>query len=212
MYWLLLEQLVTLQKELIKSQDVERKYIEPSSSGATAGISYKDLKIKNPIKFWKVGDKCMARDTTNGQYYEANIESITDDGDVHLVFEAYQNRGISHVKDLKEFKVRVEVFASGSNKRPSRPNQKEYLKKKKLKKQARMAEIEEEREKEKNKWLNFTSKSTKKSMVKSQSIFQSPDSASGRVGIGTLRTNPSDVPLPNNFQTARLDIHKTRKM
>jgi survival of motor neuron-related-splicing factor 30 len=126
-----------------------------------------------------------------------------------VVFEAYQNRGQSHVKDLKEFKVRVEVFASGS-KRPVRPNQKEYLKKKKLKKQARMAELEEEREKEKNKWLNFNTKSNKKAMVKTQSIFQSPDSVNGRVGIGTLRTNPNDKPLPNNFQTARLDIHKRK--
>lgn len=150
----------------------------------------------------------MARDATNGQYYEATIESISDDGDAQVVFEAYQNRGQSHVRDLKEHKVRVEVFASG-NKRPSRPNQKEYLKKKKQKKQARMAELEEEREKEKNKWLNFTSKSNKKALIKTQSIFQSPDTPTGRVGIGTLK--PNDVPLPNNFQTARLDIHK-RKM
>lgn len=206
-----IEQLITLQKELIKSQDIERKYVEPSSSsGSIAGISYKDFKVKNPLKIWKVGDKCMAKDSTNGQYYEATIESISNDGDAQVVFEAYQNRGQSHVKDLKEFKVRVEVFASG-NKRPIRPNQKEYLKKKKLKKQARMAEIEEEREKEKNKWLSFNNKATKKSMVKShQSIFQSPDSVNGRVGIGTLRTNPSEVPLPNNYQTARLDIHKRK--
>jgi survival-of-motor-neuron-related-splicing factor 30 len=152
----------------------------------------------------------MARDATNGQYYEATIESISDDGDAQVVFEAYQNRGQSHVRDLKEHKVRVEVFASGSNKRPIRPNQKEYLKKKKQKKQARMAELEEEREKEKNKWLSFTNKSNKKTMVKTQSIFQSPVDPSGRVGIGTLKTKSED-PLPNNFQTARLDIHK-RKM
>ncbi len=152
----------------------------------------------------------MAKDATNGQYYEATIESISNDGDAQVIFEALQNRGHSHVRDLKEFKVRVEVFASGSNKR-QRPNQKEYLKKKKQKKQARMAELEEEREKEKNKWLSFNNKTSKKSIIKTQSIFQSPDTPTGRVGIGTLKTNPSDVPLPNNFQTARLDIHK-RKM
>lgn len=67
----------------------------------------------------------------------------------------------------------MEVFPQNNNKR-QRPNQKEYLKKKKLKKQERMAQLEEERETEKNKWLQFNSK--KKQQIKShQSIFQSPD-------------------------------------
>ena len=209
------EQLVDLQQELIKTQESEsRKYVEPSNSdrASNSGQYYKEQKAKNQtLKIWKVGDKCMARDTTNGQYYEATIESISDDGDAQVIFDAYQNRGQSNVKDLKEFKQRIEVFSSTSNKRPkaARPNHKEYLKKKKLKKQARLAELEEEREKEKNKWLNFNSKASKKQIVKQQSIFQSPDSVNGRVGIGTL--GKTDVQLPNNFQTARLDIHK-RKM
>lgn len=153
----------------------------------------------------------MAKDATNGQYYEATIESINDDGEVQVIFDAYQNRGQSNVKDLKEFKQRIEVFSSSSNKRPksARPNHKEYLKKKKLKKQARLAELEEEREKEKNKWLQFNTKANKKQLIKQTSIFQSPESVTGRVGIGTI--GKTDVQLPNNFQTARLDIHK-RKM
>lgn len=154
------DQLITLQKELIKTQENEaRKYVEPSTSDRlSSGIPYKDYKKIQSLKIWKVGDKCLARDHTNGQYYEATIESISDDGDAQVIFEAYQNRGQSHVRDLKSFNVRIEVFATGSNKRPSRPNQKEYLKKKKQKKQARMAELEEEREKEKNKWLMFSNK------------------------------------------------------
>lgn len=61
------EQLITLQKELIKTQEGEqRKYVEPTSSaGDSRGASYfKEQKAKNqPLKIWKVGDKCMARDT-----------------------------------------------------------------------------------------------------------------------------------------------------
>lgn len=186
--------------------------MEPSNSDRASNSAnyYKEQKAKNQtIKTWKAGEKCMARDTTNGQYYEATIESINDDV-VQVIFDAYQNRGQSNVKDLKEFKQRIEVFASTSNKRPksARPNHKEYLKKKKLKKQARLVELEEQREKEKNKWLNFSTKTNKKQIVKHQSIFQSPE-VNGRVGIGTL--GKTDKQLPNNFQTARLDIHK-RKM
>jgi survival-of-motor-neuron-related-splicing factor 30 len=211
-----IDQLIELQKDLISSQDTEsRKYIEPASGGAASSSSnyYKEQKSKNPLKIWKVGEKCMARDTTNGQYYEATIESISNEGEAQVIFDAYQNRGQSNVKDLKEHKVRVEVFSSANSQKRSkaaRPNHKEYLKKKKLKKQARLVELEEEREKEKNKWLNFTAKTNKKQINKQQSIFQSqPD---GRVGIGTLKTNASDIPLPNNFQATRIDIHKQRKV
>lgn len=66
-----------------------------------------------------------------------------------------------------------------------RPNQKEYLKKKKQKKQQRFKELEEERETEKNKWLQFSTKNSKKSGVKGKSIFASPENVNGRVGIGT---------------------------
>ena len=64
-----IDQLVTLQKELIKTQEVDqRKYVEPSSSaGAERAAYYKDQKAKNQsLKIWKVGDKCMAKDV-NGQ-------------------------------------------------------------------------------------------------------------------------------------------------
>lgn len=69
--------------------------------------------------------------------------------------------------------------------RKGRLNQREYLKKKKQKKQQRFKEIEAEREVEKNKWLAFSSKSLKKSGLKPKSIFASPDNVNGRVGIGT---------------------------
>ena len=51
----------------------------------------------------------------------------------------------------------------------------------------RFKELEEERECEKKKWLAFTTKASKnkKVGVKNKSIFASPDSVNGRVGIGT---------------------------
>lgn len=140
------------------------------------------------------------------RFYEATIESISDDGDVSVIFDTYQNKGQSHVKELKEYKVRVEVFPQNTNKRV-RPNHKEYLKKKKLKKQARMEELEQEREVEKNKWLQFNNKASKKQMTKTQSIFQSPDTVAGRVGVGTCGISGKEM---TSFQTTRGDIHKKK--
>lgn len=114
-----IDELISLQRELIKTQlEEQRKYVEPSSSGMFDEKSYyKEQKSKTttPLKIWKVGDKCMAK-FEDSQYYEATIEAITDFGEVSVCFDAYQNRGTTSIKDLKEHKVRVEVFPSNNNK------------------------------------------------------------------------------------------------
>lgn len=186
-----LEEVIDLTKDLIRAQqEAEQKksaYVEPASTryfegGPSAAAAEK--KQTKPTVIWKVGDKCSAKWIEDGQYYDATIESITDGGEVSVVFDAYQNRSTTTLSELKEQKVRNEVFPSNSNKR-MRPNQKEYLKKKKQKKIQRFKELEEERETEKNKWLQFSAKSTKKAGVKCKSIFASPENVNGRVGIGT---------------------------
>lgn len=65
--------------------------------------------------------------------------------------------------------------------------QREYLKLKKQKKQARMKELEEASEKEKNKWQSFNAKAlkTKKGGIVKKSIFATPEGAVGKVGVGT---------------------------
>jgi len=187
-----LEEVIELTCDLIKTQLSEQgksSYVEPSSSkGAT---SYYDEieaalieaeKFVSAAKVWKVGDKCLAKWTDDGQYYDATIEDISESGEVSIIFDTYQNRSSTQLKDLRERSNRTEVFPS--NKR-HRPNQKEYLKKRKQKKMQRFKELEEEREVDKNRWLNFTTKNHKKPGMKVKSIFASPESVAGRVGIGT---------------------------
>uniref|UniRef100_U5EX11 Survival of motor neuron-related-splicing factor 30 n=1 Tax=Corethrella appendiculata TaxID=1370023 RepID=U5EX11_9DIPT len=192
-----LEEVIELTRDLIKAQgdEQQKRYIEPTTSaglydGAETSLTSEQgskkaiaSHSKQPTKLWKVGDKCSAKWTDDGQYYDATIEGITGD-EVNIIFDAYQNRSTTLLAELKERKVRNEVFPSNSNKR-LRPNQKEYLKKKKQKKLQRFKELEEEREGEKNKWLSFTQKNTKKTGVKIKSIFASPENVNGRVGIGT---------------------------
>lgn len=45
--------------------------------------------------------------------------------------------------------------------------------------------MEETREGDKNSWLKFNQKTEKKQKVVKKSIFQTPDSVYGRVGVGT---------------------------
>lgn len=138
-------------------------------------------------KIWRVGDICMAKWSDNNQYYEARIDSINPDGQVNVTFEAYKNRGVTTLAELKEFTGQKRVLTEAEKLKRAKMNNKEYLKKKKQKKQQRFKELEEERESEKQKWLAFTNKASKskKAGVKGKSIFASPDSVNGRVGIGT---------------------------
>lgn len=137
-------------------------------------------------KIWRVGDACMAKWTENGQYYEAKIDAINADGQVNVTFEAYKNRGVAVLAELKEFTGQKRSLSEAEKLKKGKVN-KEYLKRKKLKKQQRFKELEEEREQEKKKWLAFANKAikTKKSGLQTKSIFASPDSVNGRVGIGT---------------------------
>jgi survival-of-motor-neuron-related-splicing factor 30 len=120
-----LEEVIELTKELIKAQVDEQKrtYVEPSSSlyGEPSGSGgsegwQKPAKTQTPLKIWKVGDKCSAKWGEDGQYHDATIEHITDMGEVSVVFDAYQNRSQTTIKELKERKVRIEVFPSNNNK------------------------------------------------------------------------------------------------
>lgn len=63
-------------------------------------------------KIWKIGDKCQAKWTEDGNYYDATIEGISATGEVNVIFDAYQNRSSTSLTELKERVVRNEVFPS----------------------------------------------------------------------------------------------------
>lgn len=69
-------------------------------------------KSVNTSRQWKIGDKCQAKWTEDGIYYDATIEGITDSGEVSVIFDAYQNRSTTSLSDLKERVYRNEVFPS----------------------------------------------------------------------------------------------------
>jgi hypothetical protein len=92
-----------------------------------------------------------------------------------------------------------------------------------------LQQLEEARESEKNKWLQFNNKTNKKQVctikfffflsrfhirslpqiVKQQSIFQSPDSVAGRVGVGTLGPS-STKPEENEAIKRNIQLNQTK--
>ncbi|XP_067008668.1 survival of motor neuron-related-splicing factor 30 [Anabrus simplex] len=197
-----LEEVIELTRDLIKTQLLELKAAGGASGstadpGFTASLLAADLPdvtehVPPVKKDWKVGDRCLAVWSEDGQYYEATIEDITEDGEeVSVTFDHYKNADVTTLALLRELKTGskrpAEEGADSKAKKQALSKQREYQKKKKQKKLQRYKQMEEEREGEKNKWLAFNSKvvrNFKKGMTR-KSIFASPDNVNGRVGIGT---------------------------
>lgn len=191
-----LEEVIDLTLDLkSKAEEAAKQpeYTEPVNNYEEDEITKSLLAVEEFVaktkakKIWRIGDICMAKWSDNNQYYEARIDSIQSDGQVNVTFEAYKNRGVTTLAELKEFTGQKRILTESEKLKRAKMNNKEYLKKKKQKKQQRFKELEEERESEKKKWLAFTNKATKskKSGLKAKSIFASPDTVNGRVGIGT---------------------------
>lgn len=127
-----LVEVIELTRDLIKTQLEEQKktsYVEPNKSQAShsggeqstslsAGDDY-DVEAAllaaergTTRPTWKIGDKCQAKWTEDGNFYDATIEGISESGEVSVVFDAYQNRCTTTLAELKERVVRNEVFPS----------------------------------------------------------------------------------------------------
>lgn len=131
-----LVEVIELTRDLIKTQLEEQKktsYVEPnkafpaqsdageSSSAAATSLGDDFDEIEAALLAaekgttrpqWKIGDKCQAKWTEDGNFYDATIEGISESGEVNIVFDAYQNRCTTTLAELKERVVRNEVFPS----------------------------------------------------------------------------------------------------
>ncbi|XP_052249528.1 survival of motor neuron-related-splicing factor 30-like [Dreissena polymorpha] len=148
---------------------------------------------------WQPGDKCLAIWSEDKGYYEATVEEVLEDGACTVTFEEYGNTEVTEVSLLKPLEVdtgkkKALDGAAGSadqkkplSKKDKQALEREYKRKKSQKKAQRRKDLEEERETEKNKWIDFNSKTfskTNKGKVK-KSIFATPDTVEGKVGVGT---------------------------
>ncbi|CAH0391877.1 unnamed protein product [Bemisia tabaci] len=181
-----LEEVINLTTELIKAQLLEEVSAKTGQSLSASDVDVEDVEAlaaaTKSRQDWKPGDKCQALWVEDGQYYEAVIESIEGE-EVSVIFDSYGKSAVVTTIEFIKESAKAQESSSSFKKQPV-TKIREYQKKKKQKKLQRSKQIEEEREQEKNKWLSFSSKASKKGIMK-KSIFASPDNVKGRVGIGT---------------------------
>ncbi|XP_077095418.1 survival of motor neuron-related-splicing factor 30 [Siphateles boraxobius] len=193
-----LQEVIELTKDLLTSQPVE---------GTT---STKSSETVAPSHSWRVGDHCMATWSQDGQLYEAEIEEIdSENATAAITFAGYGNAEVLplHVlKEVEEGRSREEKDGKPKSKKELLAEQREYKKKKAQKKVLRMKELEQEREVQKSKWQQFNNKAyskNKKGQVK-RSIFASPESVNGKVGVGTCGI--ADKPMTQYNDTSKYNV------
>eukprot|EP00088_Acartia_fossae_P015285 TRINITY_DN1834_c0_g1_i5.p1 TRINITY_DN1834_c0_g1~~TRINITY_DN1834_c0_g1_i5.p1 ORF type:complete len:279 (-),score=85.16 TRINITY_DN1834_c0_g1_i5:704-1477(-) len=135
-----------------------------------------------PVKPWQVGEKCQA--LYNGKYYNAKILEIDGEA-VTLRFDGYTSIESANLGELKLPADGITTSYAKNSKRELEIKRKEYLKEKKKKKQEKLQEQIETKEKEKKQWQNFSSKAFGKKGFVKKSIFKTPESSDGKVGVGT---------------------------
>lgn len=200
------EDLRKLQKDLQEVIDLTKDLLTSQPSEGTSTASAEAV----PFKYnWKTGDKCMAIWNNDGQLYEAEIEEIDrDNGTAAVTFSGYGNAEViplHNLRALEEGKL-LDVGLNSKSKKEKIAEQREYKKKKAQKKVARMKELEQEREDQKSKWQQFNNKAyskNKKGQVK-RSIFASPESVNGKVGVGTCGI--ADKPMTQYNDTSKYNV------
>ncbi|KAE8589338.1 hypothetical protein XENTR_v10017534 [Xenopus tropicalis] len=196
---LVFQEVIELTKDLLSSQPSE-----------TADDACDDMSASGS-QSWKVGEKCMAVWSDDGQWYEAEIEEIDEEnGTAAITFAGYGNAEVTSLLNLRPVEEGRKAKEDSGNLPMSKKEmiaaQREYKKKKALKKAQRIKELEQEREDQKVKWQQFNNKAyskNKKGQVK-RSIFASPESVTGKVGVGTCGI--ADKPMTQYQDTSKYNV------
>lgn len=187
-----LKDIIALTSQLVEETDKPKK---PTGAGG---------------KEWKVGDTCEAVWAEDGNYYKAVIKEIlplSEDGtqQCSVEFSEYGNKDVVAISSLRASKQQDTGGGDKSKKRPleddgvvqqgkskaEREAERERKKKKREKKERKLEEKNKEAEMVQSSWQKFNNGRSAKSKTgflkgkAKESIFKSPDTVDGKVGVGT---------------------------
>eukprot|EP01062_Namystynia_karyoxenos_P067431 TRINITY_DN6138_c0_g1_i1.p1 TRINITY_DN6138_c0_g1~~TRINITY_DN6138_c0_g1_i1.p1 ORF type:complete len:382 (+),score=117.77 TRINITY_DN6138_c0_g1_i1:72-1148(+) len=159
------------------------------------------LRPWRPPKHIKKGDEIDAVNPSNGLFYSAVVDTVTDRGTVWVTFrektKVSEEVPLTHIRmarrqHQKRPRVRDEAPPLSDKDREQQKQQRERKRQKQQRFQDRMKEVNEEMEVGRSNWKSFMAAQQGSRGVRSgvakKSIFASPDDATGRVGVGTCGT------------------------
>lgn len=224
-----LDEVITLTKDLLKLKIEEAKAAINASSPASPKLPTSPIAphSASPPTFFAVGTICESKYSVDGEWYKAKIDSILEGGKYHVTYIEYGNNEVVSIADIRPLRDMTKQNKNNPLKRPVVPDaiqqipkslqilptdsEEDRVAKKKrvhaIKSANRLKTLEEERNHVKNNWLKFQTKPKKKvpmtlTNTKKASIFASPDSVTGKVGVtnsGKAMTQLSGVVEPKDL-------------
>ncbi len=205
----LTEDLLKIKRTSVKEISKESKEISTSSptvakKAQVGGGTVAASASHNKESQFSVGDKCRARYSEDGLWYEALIDQVPTNSEEKYLITFVEYGTQAHLAP-DEIAPATDDTAINTKKRkdkeedsgivipkslkilPTDSEEERQAKKKRIhiiKSQSRLKKREEERSTKKNAWQEFTAKAGSKSNpAKRESIFRSPDSVEGKVGV-----------------------------
>lgn len=168
---------------------------QPQASSSKADSSKKAVTTNGQVR-WGAGDDCMAKYSSDGNWYPARITSVggaEENRVFSVIFKGYNNTEMLKASDLKPLPQSY-LQNSSSSSGPSGVKRKNMSKEeadeveRRKKKNAKKLEVREVKAKEQkakqDSWKKFTNKSAKKGIeiagVTGRSIFKTPDNPLGK--------------------------------
>lgn len=198
------EELTSLRselKELISLTETALAETEGASAAPAASTSApqststhasKSKHNATPAASLQAGDECLAKYSSDGQWYPARITSVggSDERRVFsIVFKGYNSTELVDAAALKPMPAGYRNHNVSMKRKLTQEEEAEREKKKK--KNEKKLEVRAQKAKEQNNkqaaWQKFAKKSEKKGVViagiQGSSIFKTPDNPHGRVGV-----------------------------
>ena len=189
-----LKELISLTEQALAQQGAA------TSSSAAGSSSKKQNAHSTPGPQWKAGDECLAKYSSDGQWYPARIASVggsVENRVYTIVFKGYNTTEVVNSSVIKALPANYQAsnnpyLSLASTKRKLTQVEEEERERKKKKNEKKL-EVRAQKAKEQNEkqatWKKFAKKSEKKGIhiagVAGTSIFKTPDYPLGK---GVLRS------------------------
>jgi survival of motor neuron-related-splicing factor 30 len=182
-------------KELISLTEQALAQQAAATSSSAPGSSKKQNAQSSSAPLWKAGDECLAKYSSDGQWYPARIASVGGSVESRvytIVFKGYNTTELANFASIKPIPPNYHashmpsLSTSGTKRKLTKVEEDERDRKKK--KNEKKLEVRAQKAKEQNQkqatWQKFAKKSEKKGVhiagVAGTSIFKTPDNPMGK--------------------------------
>ncbi|KAK2461864.1 hypothetical protein APHAL10511_006327 [Amanita phalloides] len=209
-------ELASLRSELKELIELAQAAVAQAEAASSSKSDSSRKASSTPTHVWSAGAECLAKYSTDGQWYPARITSLGGSAEnrvYSIVFKGYNTTELVKSTDLKPLPPNyAATIPSSSTKRKLTKVEEEERERKKKKNEkkleARAAKAKEQQMKQAT-WQKFAKKSEKKGVhiagVAGTSIFRTPDNPMGKVGVTGSGKGMTEVALRTKHKFAATD-------